>query len=229
MRLLTSILFVLAFALPVQALQSIELSESNSVIFYGEVSPALLATTITDVIKKQIGGQKVYLVIYSPGGMIDGGDLFSTAFSALNNVEIVIIRAWSMAAAVSQCPKIKRLIHKNGTLMFHECYRPVSGLFTAADLELMYKAAKEGSDNFNKLCRSRMKLTEKQYADHIRGTDWWLSAEDAVTVGAAEEIVDVKCGPGLEKFSPTVISLENPGEVKFEPFCKILNSINQGN
>lgn len=209
-------------------LRTIELTEKNSVVVAGDINPIVLANTVTEVIKKQIDSDVVYVVLYSPGGMIDGGELFNNSLSVFSKVEIVIIHAWSMAAAMSQCPKLKRLIHAKGSLMFHESYRQVQSFLTADELEKLAKSVREASDKFNKMCKQRMKLSDKQYKANISGTDWWLSAEDALKIGAAEEIVNVECSPGFAQYSPSVIKLGMLREIIFEPFCKILNDINKG-
>jgi ATP-dependent protease ClpP protease subunit len=225
MKLLISL--IIAFQLQFVAAKTIELTEKNTVVLAGMIHPLLLLAKINELESKASDGSVVYLAIYTNGGIVDVCPKFSTLLQELPSVRILIIRARSAGALISQAPVVYRYMHSKGDLMFHSARVSLSGTYTAKELLQISQELQQASLEFDLFCIQRMTLAPGQYEKNTDGADWYLMPDAALKYGAAEEIVDVVCSPQFSKNSPTVVDIEAGTKHKTRAFCKIITDLNK--
>jgi ATP-dependent protease ClpP protease subunit len=225
-KLLISLLLFCKFA--VAAPREVILTEKNTVVLAETINPFMLASTLSSLFAAQVAAkanEKVYLLIYTNGGMVDACERFTEAIDKLNKVEVVILRARSAGALVSQCSKLHRSIDIAGDLVFHKIRLGIEGFLTAKELKELSDRAQEYSAHFDNVCRVRLKISKEDYDEKTDGKDWFISPKEAVEVGAADEVVEVKCSPEYEKKSPLVPKTDAPGPAVYEPLCQIIKNL----
>lgn len=228
--LLLSILLTAQFAIATP--REIVLTEANAVVLSGFVNPGNLASVLSSLFaldQNLPAGEKGYLVIYTNGGMVQNCEEFSDGLAALDRIDIVVLKARSAGALISQCSKRAVRIDIAGDLMFHKIRTMMNGIATVKQLEEFIKQMKEHSVKFDNLCRTRMKLTAEEYDKKTDDADWFLKPKEAVDVKAADEIVKVRCSPEYEKKSPVVVDTDLPGDVMLS-ICQVIKNLhaNQG-
>lgn len=224
LKLLTTI--VLCTCLTWGATKEIVLTESNSAVLGADINPMSLASLAYIIdIKRMLNGstEPLYVVLYSSGGIIAGCYELSEGLSTLDNVSIVIIEAYSAAALLSQCPGKSRYIHVDGHLMFHKSSVYLNETLSVSELEEVLAMFKPESEKFDDASRARMNITKEQYHERTNGKNWFLTADEAVKVGAADEVVVVKCAKEFVDNSPLVTSLEKTSAGKPVRLCRILD------
>jgi len=202
----------------------IVLTQENSTILSGSISPFTLATAFWDLQKKPQDAEK-FLVLYTPGGNTHACDDFSTAVSGLKNVKVIIIKAYSAGALISQLFTGERIIADGGFLMFHQVRVILQGFFTADELLSITQDFGGYSRYFDLQCKTRMTITQEQYSKNVTGKDWVINAPEALKVGAADRVEKVVCSKRLEKENPQVDSMDPDSVEPKKSFCKILTDL----
>jgi len=213
---------VIAFATP----KEIILTEKNSAVLGSDINPISLASLAYVIdIKRMLNGttEPLYVVLYSAGGIIAGCYELSEGMAKLDNLEIVIIKAASAAALLAQCPGKKRYIHSDGYMLFHKSSVYLNESLSVSDLEEVLTIFKPESERFDEASRSRMNITKEEYHEKTHGKNWVLNANEAVKVGAADEVVTVKCSKEFMTSSPVVTSLEKSSAGRPVKLCRILH------
>jgi len=211
----------IAFAQPKELL----LKPENTVFFAGRVHALMVAFTLAQVLtvrKTLPANEPIYLVIYTPGGEFQSSYELYKALPFVENVFPVIVSADSVGCMVSQAGTSKRYIHETGHLLFHELRAIVDEPLSAKQLEELTKDVKKSSDDFNKACIQRTKLKIDEYEARIENDNWFVGAEEALKIGAADEIVRAKCSPELEKRDIQVQSLEPEDGYRLKNICRVI-------
>lgn len=131
---------------------------------------------------------KPEIVIDSPGGSQEASEAIADAIAKRGGV---ICRVGKLAASgafgiLQSCAT--RALSRTSRLITHEPYLGYSGALTIdlakqAMAELYMDAALWGGR-----CRARMKISQTDYDERVRGHDWQMDPQEAILVGAADLI-----------------------------------------
>lgn len=184
------------------------LTPKNVVNFRGPVNTGSVLTAqlrIAFKAAKLEKGEKLYLVIDSPGGSIDAGEDLIQFIKNYPNVQVVCMFCASMAHAILQAVDNKRLIVDNSLLMAHRArIGGIGGQIEEGEVESRLAMIKAIVRKMEKRNAARIGIPLKEYKDKVKD-EWWLTSLDAIRQNHADEVVDLKCSKKLmktgEKFS----------------------------
>lgn len=189
----------LAPAAPSSATPVMILGSKNTITFRGPVTDLSVSEVQQQLLSmsEKLGKNDViYLVLDTPGGSIDSGNLLiDTAKSLPQKVKTLTIFAASMGFHIAQNLD-ERLITPSGTLMSHRA--KVGGLGGEIPGELIVR--------INHILRilqvmdakasSRMGMAVDKYREMIRD-EYWVYGEDSLSAKAADKIVLARCAPDM--------------------------------
>jgi ATP-dependent Clp protease protease subunit len=195
-RMLVLILGMFVLNMSTAMAETIELTEKNSVLFRGVVDEESVAKVQVELIEKSKAGKDLYLVLDTPGGsVIDGNMLIETIRGLPVKVSTVTIFAASMGFHIAQSLET-RYITSNGTLMSHRAFMGMKGEVPGEFLtRLNYYIRTLTRMDFT--AAKRMGISLKQYQELIRD-EYWVEGAEAVVDKAADKVVAVRCGAGLD-------------------------------
>lgn len=175
----------------------IELTLNNTVPLVGPINMFSMAVVSMQLDEVALEPKKeFYLLIHSPGGMVD--PVLETAKQAgkLANLHSVVVVAMSGAAAMSQAVGGSRFVVPKGMFLFHKIRQYLDGPITADIARGMARDISEVDKPFSKLCSKRMNISLQDYNERTR-SDWAFKAEYALAVQAADSIQTFKCAKDL--------------------------------
>jgi ATP-dependent protease ClpP protease subunit len=221
--LIVAILLTLTQPSNAAKIRTITLTPKNAIFFVGDIMPESVAKLGNKIIDKAKWGHKVYVLILSPGGQVFSLKPLVKQLRGVRNVEVIVIRAASMAAALVQSLPYKRLIIADGLIMFHEVAMVSDEYLTEPRLEELLADLRVMNANMALICAKHLNISLEQYRTNIRGKDWELTAPDALQVGAVDEIVFAECNEELRKDAPRVQRAgPMPGMVELVELCDLL-------
>jgi ATP-dependent Clp protease protease subunit len=140
----------------------------------------------------EAGAKEILFVIDTPGGNVEAGiELIKDMEKSTVPISCVVDhKAFSMGFAILQGGCSRRLILKRSRLMAHQV--GATGMLAGhsvvfrnagADLESEDKAMAE-------ICSAKLKITRAEYEARIAGgKELWLAWEEALSIGAVDEVV----------------------------------------
>jgi ATP-dependent protease ClpP protease subunit len=172
------------------------LGVDNSVTLRGPIDDAsVLAVMLKLAVlnaKRGLNNYSLYLVLDSPGGGIDAGDTFIQYAKTIRNLHTITIASASMAAGIVGALPGNRYITDNGLLMFHRARGGVQGQIEEGEVETRLAMIKKLVLRMEYRNANRMRLSISDYKKAVKD-ELWLSAADAVSSGAADRVVDLRC------------------------------------
>ena len=193
-------LLIMLMLIPMLAFgtRTITLSQDNTINFNESFSGIFVASKQIEAMKTCASSKskEIYVVLYTPGGSISAGQLFFDTINALPcKFHTITIFAASMGYQTVQNLG-ERLILPSGTLMSHRA--SISGLSgeLGGELESVLKNLVDSVNVMEKHAANRVGISVKDYQDLIRD-ELWMTADQAVKTGHADEVVLVKCDESL--------------------------------
>lgn len=131
---------------------------------------------------------KLYLMIDSYGGDLDAAFQFSRTLENLKvPVECTVDGdALSAAFFILQSCTVRKATERS-VLMAHEPY--FRGTVNTSSIQSYAQRLAAFSRQFAGHCVARMKITLAEYIAKTSKTDWWMTPEEALKVGAVDELV----------------------------------------
>ena len=178
--------------------KTINLDSKNTINFNQAFSGPYIALKQIEAINlcgKNVNSD-IYIVAYTPGGSISAGQLFFDTLKALPcKFHTITIFSASMGYQMTQNLG-KRYILPSGTLMSHRA--SVSGISgeLGGELDSIIKNLTDSVTDLETIASKRVGITLEAYREAIRD-ELWLTAEEAVRLNHADEIVLVQCGKSL--------------------------------
>jgi ATP-dependent protease ClpP protease subunit len=178
------------------------LTEDNTVSlrtdFNGD-SVGKLMKDITEMDSKLPSKYPIYLFLYTPGGSIQAGLEFYEFVKGLNRpIHTITLFAASMGFQTVQ-QLGKRYILKNGVLMSHQAATGgLSGDFSRIQTRFGLWVRRVEELDKDAVARTNGKHTLKSYQD-LYQNELWMTGDEAVKEGFADEVVSVKCDNSLSE------------------------------
>lgn len=207
--------------------EPIKLTTQNTVLLLGPVHPfsaTVLESDIQESIQDKEGFHKdVYMVIHSPGGMVDPVLALAKVLPDMHTLHSVTILSMSAAAAISQLVGGQRYIVPKGRFLFHKVRQYVDGAVTAADAHQMFDEISKVDLQFNKICSRRMSLSLDEYSKQA-SKDWLFGSIMALKIKAADAVQDFECSSEVREWNMEVPTFDYiSGAVIYKNFCDLLN------
>lgn len=208
MKFLYSVLLALSLMLaaPAQAkskLPVLKLTKDNTAVLMGVVDPTSVSDVMQQIQKLDSSlksGYAINLVLYTPGGSIQGGlELIEYLKSVNRPINTVTIFAASMGFQIAQNLG-QRYILENGVLMSHKASGGFQGEFGDGNSQIdsrygLWMARILEMDN-QTVKRTKGKQTLKSYRAAYQN-ELWLTGSKAVVQGYADRMISVNCDKSL--------------------------------
>lgn len=178
--------------------KNITLTESNSINFNRQFTRAFVAKKQVEAMTKCFAnvGADIYITLYTPGGSISAGQLFSDTLQALPcKFHTITVFAASMGYQTVQNLG-KRYILSSGILMSHRAWVQGIGGEIGGELDSILKLLKSNVKSLNKIAANRVGLSLEEYERQI-ADELWLTSDLAVKSNHADEIVNAICDSSL--------------------------------
>lgn len=204
--------------------EEIILTDENAVLYVSGVDSIQNSDILNQLSEKP---QAKYLVMFSGGGEILNLDVFAKKVSEYKDLKIVIVKAASAAATITQLVKNERMIVSGGKLMFHRIRCAYPKYLEITQWVKKVNAWVKEDEQFAEWSTSRMKISRKEYDRKTFGRDWELTAKEAIELGAAERIVKAKCSPSILSSDQEIDLLVRPiNMARVHELCKFLENSN---
>lgn len=192
--------------------------DSLELLLYGEIGfGPLSAAAVAKVLDANKSAPVIRVRINSPGGdAFDGIAIHNLLAKHSARVEVDIDgQASSAASLVAMAGDVVR-IASNSLMMIHEAHGGAGG--TAAQLAADAAALVKLNEGAARMYAARTGKTPEAIAS-LMSTDSWLTAEEAVELGLADEVTDPKqIAASVAKFlSPRSADDEEPKSMDEEP------------
>lgn len=229
MKLILSLLMVCSFCFG----KVINLTEENSINFNSKFDGRFVAKKQIEAANKCYTneGSDIYVVLYTPGGSVQAGQLFFDTLNALPcNFHTITIFAASMGYQTVQNLK-DRYILPSGILMSHRAY--LSGLRgeIGGELNQILKLFEQNIKELNVTASNRAGITLKQYETLI-ADELWMTGSQSVEMKHADEVVLARCDKNFKgTYTQIFRSFFGAVEVEFSN-CPLITSplnVNSGN
>lgn len=200
-QILTLLLFMTLA--PLTHAKEIVLTEDNTVVLNQSFTPQSVGKLMGEIKKLDAelkNGYPIYLFLYTPGGSIDAGLELIEFVKGINRpIHTITMFSASMGFQVVQHMGT-RYITEYGVLMSHKAYGGFEGEFGGESSQLdsqysLWLRLLKRMDT-KTVSRTNGKKTLKQYQAEY-DNELWLTGEEAVKNGYADEVVSVKCSPSL--------------------------------
>lgn len=198
-KMIKFLLFIIViFSAVVASAKTIELTASNTVVMVDAIEPS---STITWAAKaRQLDARRsnkktpLYVLLSCPGGTVVGLKELKIAFSGIPNLHTIILSASSACAMLPQYLPGTRYITEDAQLMYHLISMYIrGGFYNVEDIKTIIKAFDKDIDLYaDTVKRSSISLT--QFITTISKGDWVMGTKEALDLGFADEVVDLKCG-----------------------------------
>lgn len=176
--------------------EQVHLNSRNTVTFRGVVDESSTIQVQLDLVRKVKArgaqGYPIYLVLDTPGGDVSAGLQFIEVAKTIENLKTITIFAASMGSAIAEGIPGNRLITNNGVLMFHRAAGRVGGQFEVGEMETRLNDAKLMVRNMEQTNADRIGITLADYKARVVN-EWWLQAKEALSIHAADKVVDIVC------------------------------------
>lgn len=179
--------------------QRIELTPRNSLVLRGEITDDNIANVQYKLYRLSIARKTntpIYLVLDSPGGSLDAGNVFIAYAKTVPNLHTITLFAASMAAAIVEAVPGQRYMTESGILMFHRASGGIGGQVEMGEMEsrlLFLKATVLLMERSN---AARIGIDLADYKARVKD-EWWMVGADAVLSNASDSLVEIECSKDL--------------------------------
>lgn len=177
----------------------IVLTEDNTVTLRTQFSGESIGKLIQQIMamdSKLPSKYPIYLFLYTPGGSIQAGLEFYEFTRSLNRpIHTITLFAASMGFQTVQ-QLGKRYILKNGILMSHQAAGGQSGSFSQIQSRFGLWVRRVEQLDKDAAARTNGKHTLQSYQAAYQN-ELWMTGDEAVEQGFADEVVAAKCDSGL--------------------------------
>lgn len=186
--------------------ERITLSDKNTVTFRGVVTDQSVGDAQKLLMEKSRHLSKhdvIYLVLDTPGGSIDAGNmLIETAKGLPQKVKTISIFAASMGFQIAEHLDTRYII-KSGTLMSHLAAGGASGTMHGS-LQQRVNYFAQMIDILEQEDADRIQISLEDYRKKIQN-EWWMYGENAVKENTADKLAIISCDESMDGEIKTVM------------------------
>lgn len=166
---------------PTVKIYSDTLKADRTLVLEGEVDQYSIGTLANQLLSLKDNGDKIYLLINSPGGSVIAGEQFISLMEGMKSpvYTVCTVLCASMAAHIHAHGKV-RLAYNRATLMYHDASGGVQGEFNKMISLLSYFKLK--IDKLDAYIARRAGMTQEEFQNYTK-TDMWIDGEDATILG----------------------------------------------
>lgn len=201
MKVLSTVFLLLCLGNPLLA-ATITLTTKNTATLTGVVDERSVYSAMTELmtadIRRKSCASSIYLVINSPGGSIHAGNKLIQYAKTICNLHTVTIYGASMASAIAMQLPGKRYATEISQFMFHRARVAFPNVKEVEKIESSLLQAKKLIAHLESKNACRIGLSLSKYKNLVRD-EWRIFGEEAVTLGVADKIVNLKCSAKLQK------------------------------
>lgn len=130
------------------------------------------------------------VIIDSQGGLMDASIEIRNAIKAHGKVRCQVRgMAYSGAFAILGGCAVREMT-KASKLMTHEPKVVVRNPVDRLELWELFMHVMKATQDWNALCRERLKMTAAEYEAKVKGTDWFLDWQEALKVTAVDRVLN---------------------------------------
>jgi len=171
-------------------LKKLKLDEERLILVRNGINNVVAQSFINDLdrLEKANSSKPIYVVLRSPGGSIAAGFRMIAAMKATKPEIVCVVDegAYSMAAAIFlHCDK--KYMQAHSDLMFHEGSLGVEGDKRIVEERLRHYIRQ--MDELNEDIAKKLDMPLEVYLERVK-FEWWLTADQAVEEGIADQAVD---------------------------------------
>lgn len=177
-----------AKALPAQMEEN--LFRSRFIFIIGQIEDKMAKTVVAQLVAlSQESRDPIYVVVSSPGGHVESGDLIHDMVKFISAPVIMIGSGWVASAGTHiflSVPKERRLCLENTRFLIHEPSGGIGG--SATDIEIQAREILRMRERLAQIIsRETGQNIEKVRTDIDR--DHWMSAQEAIDYGLVSRII----------------------------------------
>lgn len=213
MKLILSLLMICSISFA----KVINLTEANSINFNNKFDGQFVAQKQIEAANKCYNneGSDIYVVLYTPGGSVQAGQLFFDTVNALPcNFHTITIFAASMGYQTVQNLK-NRYILPSGVLMSHRA--SLSGVRgeIGGELDSIMDFFKQNVKELETTASTRVGITLEDYQKAI-SDELWMTGNQSVELNHADEVILAKCDKNFNgSYTQVFMSFFGAVEVEF--------------
>lgn len=184
--------------------KNIVLTDKNTVVLNQDFNYNSTSQVIKDVLALSKGAKNkdIFLVLNSPGGMIDAGLTMIDTLNSIPNITVhtITLFAASMGFITAQLLNGKRFVTAHGVFMSHLASGGFRGSFPNGNMNSRYDYYSRKLDGIDQIVADRTagKHTLKSYRKLIN-QEYWATGAENVEQGFADSVANVYCGDSLIK------------------------------
>lgn len=163
--------------------------KDRQIFVVGEVNQDMAISVVSQMLYLDtIDNKPITLVLSSPGGScMDGMSIVDTMYSLRSKTNIMCFGlAASMGSVILAAGTGTRSLLPHAEVMIHNPSTGMQGQYL--DLENNFEHLKRTRDSLFDVYLHKTKITKKMLEEKLT-KDWWLTAEEAVKYGVADEIL----------------------------------------
>ncbi|RCL02035.1 MAG: protease subunit [Candidatus Tokpelaia sp. JSC189] len=166
------------------------LFRSRFVFIIGQIEDKMAKNVVTQLVAlSQESNEPIYMVVSSPGGHVESGDLIHDMIKFIVAPVVMIGSGWVASAGTHiflAVPKDRRLCLENTRFLIHEPSGGIGG--SATDIEIQAREILKMRERLAQIIsRETGQNIEKVYRDIDR--DYWMSANEAADYGLISRII----------------------------------------
>ena len=213
------VLILILFLIPsLLSAREILLTNYNFVTIKGVITLSSIKTVQADIIKLNNGRSRrlpIYVVLDSIGGDLSAAYRFINFAKSYKNIQTICITCYSAASFIQQALPFKRIGTTETNIMIHRPLVMLEGVFRSEELIDIAKDLEESTARLLKYYTDRIDLPKEQIIKNAQ-KDWYFGAEEALSIGALDEIAEVKCSINTIKTKTTTTRMTLFGPIVIE-------------
>jgi ATP-dependent protease ClpP protease subunit len=197
-------------------IRTILLDDTNAISFNQSFSASYVSKKQVEAIKLcNVDNKEIYIVLYSPGGSVTAGQLFTDTLKGLPcTFHTISIFSGSMSFITSQVLN-KRLAIPSAVLMSHRASIGNVGGSIGGSLDAFLKLINDNITEIEEQVAKRANMSLTHYRKII-GNDLWMTSNEAKKLGFIDEVVNVKCDKSLMlSYTETVYNMFGSFDAEF--------------
>ena len=176
----------------------IELTPENTVTIRGEINHETISNATFKFLelRRLNPYRKIYIVIDSPGGMVQPAIDFIGFMNTQTNYETISIFAASAAAMIMQLLETRRNVTDTTAIMFHEASITLPSSMPEGQQRSTRAHLLRIIDIFEKRTARKVQIPFEEYKKSLED-EIWMYGTDIISAKAGDRLISLMCSPDL--------------------------------